>query len=41
MAGFQFTRPQFDALHDGGMTVYKIGILLLKLVPLIALCVVR
>jgi hypothetical protein len=38
---FQFTRPQFAALHYGGMSVYKIGILLFNLVPLIALCFVR
>jgi hypothetical protein len=38
---FQFTRPQFAALHYGGMSVYKIGILLLNLVPLIALCFVN
>jgi len=38
---FQFTRPQFNALHYGGMSVYKIGILLFNLVPLIALCFVR
>lgn len=28
----------FDALHYGGMAVYKIGVLLLNLVPLLALC---
>jgi hypothetical protein len=38
---FQFTRPQFAALHYGGMSVHKIGILLFNLVPLIALCFVR
>lgn len=27
----------FDTLHYGGMTVYKIGVLLFNLVPLIAL----
>ncbi|MBD9515698.1 MULTISPECIES: DUF6868 family protein [unclassified Pseudomonas] len=35
-----FTLPveQFDAIHYGGMAVYKIGVLLLNLVPLLALC---
>jgi hypothetical protein len=34
---FHLTAAQFDALHYGGMAVYKIGILLLNLVPYIAL----
>jgi hypothetical protein len=34
---FKLTRPQFDALHYGGMAVYKVGILLFNLVPLAAL----
>jgi hypothetical protein len=34
---FRLTREQFDALHYGGLAVYKIGILLLNLVPLLAL----
>jgi hypothetical protein len=34
---FHFSRDQFDALNYGGMSVYKIGIMLLNLVPLIAL----
>jgi len=37
---FRLTPAQFDALHYGGMSVYKIGILLLNLVPLIALHIV-
>ena len=36
---FRLSRDQFDALHYAGMSVYKIGILLLNLVPLVALCV--
>jgi hypothetical protein len=28
----------FDAIHYGGMAVYKIGVLLFNLVPLLALC---
>jgi hypothetical protein len=30
----------FDAIHYAGLAVYKIGIILLNLVPLIALCMV-
>ena len=36
---FHVTPAQFDSLHYGGMTVYKVGILLLNLVPLIALSI--
>ncbi|MDR0478219.1 MAG: hypothetical protein LBH31_00125 [Burkholderiaceae bacterium] len=36
---FRLERVQFDALHYGGMAVFKIGILLFNLVPLIALCI--
>ncbi|MDA5194042.1 DUF6868 family protein [Govanella unica] len=34
---FQMTRGQFDAIHYGAMAVYKIGILLLNLVPYVVL----
>ena len=34
---FRLTTAQFDALHYGGMAAYKVGILLLNLVPLIVL----
>ena len=34
---FRLTMAQFDALHYGGMAVYKVGILLLSLVPFIVL----
>jgi hypothetical protein len=34
---FGLTRAQFDALHYGGMAAYKVGILLLNLVPYVAL----
>jgi hypothetical protein len=34
---FRLTREHFDALHYGGMAVYKIGILLFNVVPLVAL----
>jgi hypothetical protein len=37
---FRLTPPQFDAVHYGGMAVYKIGILLFNLVPLIAVWIV-
>ena len=30
---------QFDAIHYGGMAIYKVGILLFNLVPFFALCV--
>jgi hypothetical protein len=35
---FALPVEKFDALHYGGMAVYKIGVLLLNLVPLLALC---
>jgi hypothetical protein len=38
---FKFPDATFDAIHYGGMAVYKIGILLFNLVPLIALCLLR
>jgi hypothetical protein len=38
---FRLSREQFDALHYGGMSIYKIGILLFNLVPLIALSIAR
>jgi hypothetical protein len=34
---FNLTVPTFDALHYVGMTIYKVGILLLFLVPWLAL----
>jgi hypothetical protein len=34
---FRVSREQFDALHYGGMTVFKIGILLLNVAPFVAL----
>jgi hypothetical protein len=37
---FRLTAAQFDALHYGAMAVYKVGILLLTLVPYIALSIV-
>jgi hypothetical protein len=35
---FKFPVETFDALHYAGMAVYKIGILLFNVAPLIALC---
>ena len=37
---FAVSRETFDALHYGGMAVYKIGALLLNLAPLLALWLV-
>lgn len=37
---FSISRETFDALHYGGMAVYKIGVLLLNLAPLVALWLV-
>lgn len=34
---FKLSSETFDAVHYAGMAVYKIGILLLNLVPLLAL----
>ena len=34
---FKLTDQQFDVVHYSGMAIYKIGILLLNLVPFIAL----
>ncbi|HRN62330.1 MAG TPA: hypothetical protein PK743_02675 [Luteimonas sp.] len=35
---FRFPDESFDALHYGGMAVYKVGILLFNLAPLVSLC---
>lgn len=37
---FDLSRASFDAIHYGGMAVYKIGVLLLNLAPLIAILIV-
>ena len=34
---FRLSREQFDAIHYGGMALFKIGIWLFNLVPLLAL----
>lgn len=36
---FRITEEQFDAIHYAGLAFYKIGILLLNLVPWIALLI--
>ena len=35
---FKLSRETFDALNWAGIAVYKLGIMLLNLVPLVALC---
>lgn len=37
---FRLPVEQFDAIHYAGMAVYKIGIFLMNLVPLVALHIV-
>jgi hypothetical protein len=37
---FKLSVETFDALHYAGLAIYKIGILLLNLVPLVALYVI-
>ncbi len=36
---FRLSRESFDALNYGGMAVYKIGVLLLNVAPLLALLI--
>jgi hypothetical protein len=38
---FHIPEAAFDAVHYGGMAIYKIGILLLNLTPWIALQIIR
>jgi hypothetical protein len=38
---FRLSVETFDAIHYGGLAVFKTGIILLNLVPLIALFLVR
>jgi hypothetical protein len=38
---FRLSVEAFDALHYAGMSIYKIGIILLNLVPLVALYLSR
>ncbi len=38
---FRFSIEQFDMLHYAGMSIFKLGIILLNVVPYIALHIVR
>ncbi|MFC4762887.1 DUF6868 family protein [Dyella koreensis] len=35
---FKLSDGAFDAIHYGGMAVYKIGIILFNLIPLVSIC---
>jgi hypothetical protein len=35
---FKLSVETFDAIHYSGLAIYKIGVILFNLVPLIALC---
>jgi hypothetical protein len=35
---FKLSVETFDALHYAGLSIYKIGVILLNLVPLVAFC---
>ena len=37
---FFISRENFDALHYAGMAFYKIGLILLNIAPLVALCLI-
>ena len=37
---FQLSRQQFDIIHYAGMAIFKLGIILLNLVPYVALRIV-
>lgn len=37
---FRLSKERFDALNYGGMAIYKIGVLLFNVVPLIALLII-
>ncbi len=37
---FKLTKEQFDALHYGGMALFKLGILLFNVVPYLAMRIV-
>jgi hypothetical protein len=36
---FRLSRDQFDTVHYAGMSIFKIGIILFNLVPLVALSI--
>ena len=37
---FHLSVEQFDAIHYGGMAIYKIGIILFNLIPYVAMLIV-
>jgi hypothetical protein len=37
---FSFTLERFDAMHYATMAAFKLGIILLNLVPLVAVCII-
>jgi hypothetical protein len=37
---FKLSAERFDVLHYVGMSIYKVGILLFNVAPLVALCIV-
>lgn len=37
---FKLSVESFDAIHYAGMAIYKIGVLLFNIAPLIAICLV-
>jgi hypothetical protein len=37
---FNISMQAFDSIHYAGMAVYKIGVILLNLVPLIVFCII-
>lgn len=37
---FNISMQTFDTIHYSGLAIYKIGIIMLNLVPLLALCLV-
>jgi len=37
---FKFSVETFDVIHYAGLAIYKIGIILFNLVPLVAICLV-
>jgi hypothetical protein len=38
---FRLSEETFDSIHYGGMAIYKIGILLLALIPYLSLCLMH
>ena len=38
---FRLSSGSFDANHYGGMAIYKVGVLLFNMAPLVALLILR